>query len=69
MHGSHVDFSKPIFLIVDMHNSKSRIAFTVFWVLKNQYSASTGVALGNGVLKRVVLGGKACPTKQYLQKK
>jgi len=30
MHVSHVDLWKPIFLIVDMHNYKSRIDFTLF---------------------------------------
>jgi len=59
-----------MFLIGDMHNYKSRIDFTLFWVLKNQYYASTGVAPGgqiqpsgdsyktSGVLKRVAPGGK-----------
>jgi len=49
VHESHVDFWKPIFLIVDMHNYKSMIDFTLFWVLKNQYYASTGVVLGSGL--------------------
>jgi len=44
---SHVDFWKPIFLIVEMYNYKSRIDFTLFWVLK--YCASTGVAPSDGV--------------------
>jgi len=34
---------------VDMHNYKSMIDFTLFWVLKNQYYASTGVAPSGGV--------------------
>ena len=49
MHGSHVEFWKPIFLIVDMNSYKSKIDFTLLWVLKNQYCASTGVAPGGGV--------------------
>jgi len=34
---------------MDMHNYKSRIDFTLFECLKNQYCASTGVAPGGGV--------------------
>jgi len=49
MHVSHVDLWKPIFLIVDMHNYKSVIDFTLLWVLKNQYCTSTGVAFDGGV--------------------
>jgi len=54
------------------------IDFTLFWVLKNQYCASTGVAPGGRVwppgdsyktsreLKRVALGDKGCPARRYL---
>jgi len=54
------------------------IDFTLLWVLKNQYCASTGVAPGGGVwppsdiyetsseLKHVVLGDKGCPARRYL---
>ena len=80
MHESHVDFLKPMFLIGDMHNYKSRIDFTLFWVLKTQYYASTGVAPGgqiqpsgdsyktSGVLKHVAPGGKGCLDRRHLQK-
>jgi len=46
---SHVDFCKPIFLIMDMHNYKSGIDVTLLWVLKNQYCTSIGVAPSGGV--------------------
>jgi len=49
VHVSHVDLWKPIFLIVDMQNYKSKIDVTLFWVLKNQYCTSTGVVPGGGV--------------------
>jgi len=51
------------------------IDFTLFWVLKNQYCASTSVAPRGGVLppddsyktsrelKRVALGDKGCPAR------
>jgi len=80
MHVSHVDLWKPIFLIVDMHNYKSVIDFTLLWVLKNQYCTSTGVAFDGGVwplgdsyktsrlLKRVAFGDKGCPARRYLLK-
>jgi len=56
------------------------IDFTLFWVLKNQYCASTGVASSGGVwlpsdgyktsreLKRVVPGDKGCPARRCLWK-